>query len=107
MTTPKTPTRLIETDLRRLIRGLLREADLSGKSLSLVGALVEINRDLEAAGLELEIGLAAYVEANEEQRFEFAARSRARKGEPRGYTLADLREPDYPLRLHPGRPAGA
>ena len=43
-------TRLIETDLRRLIRGLLREADLSGKSSALVGELVKINRALEAAG---------------------------------------------------------
>lgn len=90
-------TRLIETDLRRLIRGLLREADLSGKSSALVGELVKINRALEAAGVDVEIGIAAYLEANEELRFEFAARHRIREGEPRGYSQADLRDYDYPL----------
>lgn len=83
--------------LRRTVRGLLREADLSGKSSALVGELVEINRALAAAGLAAEIGIAAGEEADGEQRFEFAARSRARQGEPRGYSQADLRDPDYPL----------
>lgn len=84
--------------LRRTVRSLLREADLSGKSLALVGRLVEINRDLEAAGLALEIGLAAGLHVSgDAQRFEFAARSRLRRGEPWGYTLRDLREPDHPI----------
>jgi hypothetical protein len=83
--------------LRRAVRGLLREADLSGRPLALVGRLVEINRDLAAAGLALEIGLATYPDVDDEQRFEFAARSRLRRGEPRGYTRRDLREPDSQL----------
>lgn len=86
-------TRLIETDLRRLIRGLLREADLSGKSSALVGELVEINRALEAAGVDVEIGVTTYEDSSDEQRFEFAARNRTRKGEILSYDQSDLWHP--------------
>lgn len=71
-------------ELRGLIReelerggfgGLLREAeaDLSGKSLSLVGRLEDLNRELEAHGIEA--GIKQETNSRGETRFMFAVRS--------------------------------
>jgi hypothetical protein len=67
--------RLTETDLRRLVRGLLREADMSGKPLALVQRLVDINSEIEAAGLDVEIGLMTYRNSRGGDTITFAARA--------------------------------
>ena len=62
--------------LREAIRAILREmdgGDLSGKSLSKVSELVEINRRLRDAGLGVEVGLAS--EGSGMKSFFFAVRS--------------------------------
>jgi hypothetical protein len=51
---------LDERLLRLTIRGLLREADLSAKPLALVQRLIELNRELKAIGLDVEVGLARH-----------------------------------------------
>ena len=52
--------RLTEAGLRRLVRGLLREADMSGKPLALVQRLIDLNGELADAGSDLEVGLTTF-----------------------------------------------
>ena len=75
--------RATEILLRRTIRGMLRESegqDLSGKSLSRVAELVEINRRLRDAGLAVEAGLMS--SSGGMKSFSFAIRSLDPEGDP-------------------------
>ena len=70
---------LTEETLRHLVRNLLREADMSAKPLALVQRLVDVNREIEATGLDVEVGLAR-IDSSKIQGFFFAVRARGSDG---------------------------